>query len=409
MAFWKQVLISLLVVVLAGAAWYFYFPGAQDVLSRLGVVQGPSPSSSGGSGGGPGGPGGRGGFGSRASTVVTEPAKTSTINTRLNALGDGVSAHSVTVTPSASGTLAEVAVSSGTSVTSGQVIAKLDAKTQQIAYNKAKLALDDAQAALERTRQLANANAATAVQLKNAQLAVDNARLALQSAQVDLEDRTITAPIAGTIGIVQVSAGNAVTTQTVIATIEDRSAIKISFWVPARFVGAIAPGDPVTAVPVARPEQTVKGTISAVDNKVDSASGTFEVQARIPNTDDSLRPGMAFTVSMSFPGQTYPAVNPLAVQWGSGGAYVWRASQGKAEQVNVRIVQRNTESVLVSGDIKAGDQIVTEGLTGLRPGAAVEIAGQAANDTAPASGNGQNGQNGKETGAPAKSPAPTGS
>ena len=50
---------------------------------------------------------------------------------------------------------------------------------------------------------------------------------------------------------------------------------------------------------------------------------------------------------MKFPGDTYPAVNPLAIQWGSDGAFVWAVEDGKAKRVPVRIIQRNTETVLV--------------------------------------------------------------
>ena len=65
---------------------------------------------------------------------------------------------------------------------------------------------------------------------------------------------------------------------------------------------------------------------------------------------------------MKFPGDTYPSVDPLAIQWGTDGAFVWAVRDGKAERVPVRIVQRNTESVLVVGRSRRGDSVVTEGV-----------------------------------------------
>ena len=47
---------------------------------------------------------------------------------------------------------------------------------------------------------------------------------------------------------------------------------------------------------------------------------------------------------MKFPGDTYPAVSPLAIQWGTDGAFVWAVEDGKAKRMPVRIVQRNTET-----------------------------------------------------------------
>ncbi len=52
-------------------------------------------------------------------------------------------------------------------------------------------------------------------------------------------------------------------------------------------------------------------------------SRTLRVQAGIANPDDSLRAGMSFQVTMKFPGDTYPAVSPLAIQGGTDGAFVW--------------------------------------------------------------------------------------
>ncbi len=379
MAIWKQILLSLVVLAAIAALWYFYFPGAQEVATRFGVpaLAAQQDEASAGRGGGGARPSGGfpGGFGGgRQTNVIAEAATIAVINNRLTALGDGTALHSVTVVPNASGKLADVLVKSGALVSNGDVIARLDSDAEQIAADRARLALADAQATLDRYSQLRDTNL-TAAQMQSARLAVDNARLALQSAELELSNRGIVAPIDGRIGIVQVDVGNAVTTQTEIATIEDRSDILISFWVPERLTGAVEIGEPIKAVPVARPQDEVVGEVIAIDNRIDPASGTFEVRARVPNGEDELRAGMSFTVSMDFAGDSFVAVNPLAIQWGSDGAYVWQMVDDKAERKDIRIVQRNSETVLVAGDIEAGDMVITEGLTALREGAAVKLAG----------------------------------
>jgi len=382
MAFWKQALISLVVIAVVAFGWFTFFPGAQEIVARFGNNESAASGDAKPAATGPGARGGAGGGfgGNRASTVVTRQAGTGVINNALTALGTGVALHAVTVTPRASGTLTEILVSPGAVIKAGDVIAKLDATAQQIAADKAKLALQDAQATMDRYTQLDSTNTITKAQLQTTQLALDNAQLNFRSAELDLQDRSLVAPIDGTIGIIQVDAGNAVTTSTTIATIEDRSQILISYWVPEHLLDNIAVGDPVSAIPVARPQSTVEGKIAAIDNKIDTASGAFEVQASMPNPKDELRAGMSFTVKMSFPGDDFIAVDPLAIQWGSEGAYVWRANGGKAERIGVKIVQRNSESVLVAGDIAEGDPIITEGLDGLRAGGAIQIYGEAPKD-----------------------------
>ena len=213
------------------------------------------------------------------------------------------------------------------------------------------------------------------MQLTDAELVVGNARLALRDAQLNLDRRAITAPIAGIIGILPVEAGNYVTTDTVVATIDDRSLIKIDFYVPERLAANMAVGGTLTASPIARPDEVFDGTVSAVDNRVDDKSRTLLVQAEIPNDKDTLRAGMSFRITVKFPGDVYPSVDPLAIQWGTDGAFVWVIRDDKARRTPVRIVQRNTESVLVAAEgIAPGDTVVTEGVHAVRDGAEVLVA-----------------------------------
>jgi RND family efflux transporter MFP subunit len=197
----------------------------------------------------------------------------------------------------------------------------------------------------------------------------------LRDAELAFERRSIVAPISGIVGILPIEAGNYVTSQTTVATIDDRSSIIVDFWAPERFASAIAVGQQLTATPISQPGRTFEGAVSAVDNRLDEASRTLLVQARIENPNDTLRAGMSFQVTMAFPGDIFPSVDPLAIQWGSDGAFVWAIEGGRAKRTPVRIVQRNTETVLVDADIKPGDLVVTEGIHAVRDGAEVLVAG----------------------------------
>jgi len=136
----------------------------------------------------------------------------------------------------------------------------------------------------------------------------------------------------------------------------------------------VAPGDIVTATPIATPGHPITGTVTAVDNRVDESSRTLRVQASIANTDDLLRAGMAFRISLNFTGAEVPAVSPLSIQWGADGAFVWIVRESKAARLPIRILQRNADAVLVEADLQPGDLVVTEGVQALRPGADVAIA-----------------------------------
>lgn len=369
MSLWKQLLLSVVVLAAAAALWVFYYPGADAMLARWGLgpapqqvqqAQGQPPRQGGGRPGGAGQP-----------TVVSEAVVTAVINDRLSAIGTGRALNSVTVTPFSAGRLTEILVPSGSRVAAGDVIARLDAEAEEIAADRARIALEDAQSRLERVRALRNTNTSTAVQVTEAELAVGNARLALREAELALDRRIVRAPIAGIVGILPITPGNYVSTTTEIATIDDRSTILVDFWVPERFASAISVGSPLSAMSIARGSETFEGRVSAIDNRIDPNSRTLRIQAGIDNPTDSLRAGMSFQVAMQFPGDSYPAVNPLAIQWSTEGAFVWAVRDGNAVRVPVRIVQRNTDSVLVDGDLPAGTQVVIEGVHELREGGGV--------------------------------------
>ncbi|OAM77120.1 efflux RND transporter periplasmic adaptor subunit [Devosia elaeis] len=368
----RQFLASLVILLAAGIAWLFLVPGAPDTLARVGIVLPFGPSTQTEAGTGSGGPR-MGGFAGRVTNVVTAAVASATINDTLNAIGEGTPARSVTVMAASAGTLAEVLVRPGQMVEAGDVIARFDSAAEQIEYDRAALAAEDAAATLARTTGLANSNVVAGTALAAAELAHANAQLALRNAELALGRRTITSPIAGSVGLIRVTPGNYVAAQTAITTIDDTSSILIDFWVPERYAAQIRPGMPVSVSAVSLPGRDFTGDISAIDNRIDPASRTLQVQAEIPNPDNALRSGMSFSVALGFPGENYPTVNPLAVLWSAEGSYVWKYQDGAATRVMAEIVQRNSDGVLVRADLAPGDVIITEGILQLSEGMPVNV------------------------------------
>ena len=364
----RQIILSLIVVLIAAAGWYAYdkgyFPGHQSgVSAATGAGQGGGGGSSRGQGPG----GGRGG----SVLVITAPVGTDDTGIDLSAIGTVAAAQEVTLYPQDSGFVVAIEFAPGTKVTKGQTLVRLDDSDQQVALQKARIALDTAQAALDRAQQLATSNNITTVALTDARTARQNAQIELQSAQNALAKRTITAPFAGTIGLTDISVGDLISSSKAVATLDDMSEVTISFDVPERASGLVAVGQAVTATTQALAGQAFKGTISAVDNRVDPVVRTLKVKATLPNDANVLKPGMALTAAMSFPGQPHPSVPSLAVQWDRNGSYVWRVADGSAHRVAVQILGRRSGAVILDGGVAQNDAVVVEGLQRIREGSKV--------------------------------------
>jgi RND family efflux transporter MFP subunit len=428
MSVWAQIAVSLVVAAVATVLAALYVPAALPLIERAGLVQpltqlgvlppageaapggdgragaapgdqaargnasgagapgggsapdggtraggGASPGGGAPGGGPPGGAGGRGGppgGGGPTAVVADEPALR-VMNDIVTAIGSARAARSVILSAEVGGRIVALKVASGDYVEAGTVVAELDDEAARIALDRAALVADDARATRDRIAQLRASGSATDLQTREAELALQTAELALREAEFDLGRHRITAPISGWVGILAADEGNRIMAGDEITRIDDRSSLIVDFRVPERVVSSLSPGDPLAATPLAEPDREIAGTIEALDNRVDEASRTLLVRAAIGNADDRLRPGMAFLISLAFTGDSHPAVDPLAIQWGSDGAYVWAVRDAKALRLPVRILQRGTDAVLIEADFLPGDLVVTEGVQALRPGADV--------------------------------------
>ncbi|MBC2774828.1 efflux RND transporter periplasmic adaptor subunit [Rhizobium sp. AQ_MP] len=394
MPLWKQLAISIALIFIGLCAWVYFSPGTGQTLVSMGVPQsvvslvsrapevegqrqggqgqGAQQAQTGGQGAGQGQGNRRGG--NQAILVATQPVTMGVVNGRLSAIGDGEAIEAVTVMPQTSGTVAEILVTSGQKVKKGDVIARLDREEQVILRDQAVVAL---RSATEKAESYRNLQSFSRLDVLDAQIAEEQAQLQLTTAELNLKRRDIIAPIDGVIGIVGVSIGDNVTNSTAIVSLDNRSQLLVDFWAPERFAAAVKPGMPIEASLVSRPGQIFKGSVEAVDSRVDQASRTIRIRAKIDNPDDVLRAGMSFNVVMRFPGDRYAAVNPLAVQWDGEGSFVWQIVDNKSVKTRVTIVQRNSDQILVEAALKEGDVVAVEGLQRVREGGAVEVAGAA--------------------------------
>lgn len=375
MALWKQILMSLCLVALATVGAALWVPAARPLLERAGLA-GPmeraglmraAPEAAAGDGRGPMGraPGGV--------PVIAVPPMPVAMDSLVEAIGTTRGIRSVTVASEVTGRITALAIRSGDRVEAGQLLVQIDDNAARIAVDRARVALDYARNEYDRMERLQQTGSASVLQREDAELAVRNAELQLRESQHQLDQHSITAPAAGWVGIITLEPGDLIGSGTEITSIEDRSRLLVDFRVPERLVGQMRLGTIVSAAPLSEPDLPIEGRITALDNRVEAASRTLRVQAEVDNDEDRLRAGMALAVTARIGGETRPSVDPLAIQWGTAGAYVWAVRDGRAVFVPVRILQRTSDAVLVSADFRPGDLVVIEGVQTLRQNTEVSV------------------------------------
>jgi RND family efflux transporter MFP subunit len=381
MRIWKQLLLSVAILLGGLCLWVYLSADQGRALVSMGIpesvvaavnpqVSEPAGAVASSSGGGVQAPGSGG---AQAVLVATRPVATGTVNDQLSAIGSGEAIQSVIVMPQAVGTINEIHVASGDRVTKGQLLVRLDDDEQVILRDQAKVLLRSAR---EKADSYATLKSFSRLEVLDAQIAKETAQLAVTNAELALKRRSVVAPIDGIVGIVAVNIGDNVTTTSNVVQLDNRTELLVDFWAPERFAVQVNVGMPVEATSASRPGKVFQGSIEAVDNRVDPASRTIRIRAKIENQEDMLRAGMSFGVTMRFPGETYASVDPLAVQWDSKGSFVWKVVDRKSVKSRVRIIQRNPDAILVAGEVKEGDVVATEGLQRVRENGSVRIAGE---------------------------------
>ena len=210
---------------------------------------------------------------------------------------------------------------------------------------------------------------------------VSAAKAATEASRVQLSYTSINAPIDGRTGSLMVNQGNIVKANdtTPLVVINQVNPIYVTFAVPEsqlsdikRYMGQ---GDLQVAATIPNdtgsPEQ---GTLTFVDNAVDTVTGTVKLKATFANTGQRLWPGQFVNVVMTLANQPDATVVPSqALQTGQQGRYVFVVKPDETvEMRNVTVLRTAGEKTVIASGLTAGERVVTDGQMRLRPGSKIK-------------------------------------
>jgi multidrug efflux system membrane fusion protein len=315
---------------------------------------------------------------------------------RIQAIGNVEAYSTVAVKARTDGQIVEVGFKEGEEVKKGQILFKIDPRPFEAALRQAEAnAMRDAAAGEQarsqerRYQELLDKNfiskEAYAQIRTNATTAEATARAsqaALDNAKLNLEYCTITAPIGGYAGKIQIQMGNLVKANDVnpLVVINQVHPIYVNFAVPEQRLAEVREHMALNslAVEVLLPgvdKTAATGTLIFVDNAVDPSTGTIRLRARFVNKENVLWPGQFVGVSVRLFEEPNAIVIPsTAVQTGPEGQYVYVVGQDMVADVR-KIEVRRTEGdhTIVARGLAKGEQVVTRGQLRLGPKTRVQI------------------------------------
>lgn len=384
---WLLGLALVAALLAAGGWWWKQRTGAAPAATA-------APAGTGQSAGGGRGTGGPGRFaGGQAQPVSVGVVRREDVRVMVSAIGTMNARATAVVRAKVSGELKALRFKEGEEVKAGQLLAEIDPRSYQAALQQVQGNLLRDQALLNNARidlrryqdlkaqdsiagQQVDTQAALVRQYEGV-VAADQAQV--DAARLQLEYTRVTAPIAGRLGLRQADLGNVVNPSDTngIVTVTQVRPIDAMFSVPeahlAQIRAHLAQSDPLPVELWDREQKKRlgRGRLGALDNAIDTTTGTIKVKAAFANEEGQLYPNQFVNVKLQVQllrqALTVPAT---AVQ--NNYVYLVQAD-GTVTQRRIRVGSVDGERVSVEGELSEGDQVVTDGIDRLREGAKVVV------------------------------------
>jgi len=342
-------------------------------------------------------------------SVKVEQVAKSEFNMDYNVSGKIEASNKAIVAPKVSGRVTEVDTKLGDRVKKGQILFQIESKgarnqlTQaeaslgiaKVNFNTAEQALMDAQSNYDRYSSLYDSKLVSKSEFEQATTKLVNAKLSLEQAQLQINqseatlsisqdnynDYSVTAPIDGLIGEINVENGVMVGNQTDAAVIVNIDTVKVDASVPESIVNSIRLGSKVT-VTIDSLHKSVTGKLNNISPKADVTTMGYPAEMVLDNQTGEIKPGMAVKVNLYTGTMQNIIALPLdAVTEQDGQHNVYIVENNKAKEVAVVTGVSNDTRVEICKGLEEGDSIIISGNRLISNGQKVKVVTQQDGDS----------------------------
>lgn len=329
-------------------------------------------------------------------SVRTAPVTRTDVPQYLEGLGNVQAFNTVTITARVDGQIQSINFTEGQEVKKGDVLAQIDPRPYQAAFDLASAtkAKDEAQLAnarsdLKRYRILQPKNLTSKQTLDTQKSLVDQLEAQVKadqanvdSAKTQLDYTSIKSPIDGQTGIRLVDIGNNVhSTDTAgIVVVTQTHPISAIFTLPEdalpQIHTAMTNGEVgVTALAQDDKTELDTGKLLLIDNQINQQTGTIKLKATFQNEKGTLWPGQFINARLLLQvQQKVLSIPAAAAQRGPDGMFVYVVkADGTVEARPIKAGTETNGSIVADGGLKEGETVVITNQYRLQPGSTVKV------------------------------------
>ena len=292
------------------------------------------------------------------------------------------------VSPEISGRISRILVEEGDWVETGQVVVELDRELRLLALRsheaslaKKKVELDFSRRRFERGKSLLSKGAISEENVESldqivqiAESEVVLAEIEVATMQEEIEDTSIAVQASGRVASRHVSLGETVTPTNPLFTIIQENPLKVITEIAELLLPQVRKGVRIRLQFDAFQNRQFSAPVHFVHPASNPRSGAFPVELRLPNPGLQVKPGMVARITMPAGVHRDVLVVPLdSLLEDTEGYHLFLIKDGKACKTAVGLERRIGSDTIVTGELSAGDQVVTSGHINLTDGTSVEV------------------------------------
>lgn len=303
----------------------------------------------------------------KVKTLLIEPQAS---ERRIETTGNIMADEEVVLYPETQGRIVKINFAEGAQVKKGELLLKINDSDLQAQLKKATATKKLKEDTEKRNKTLLEKGAISneLYDIASTELSSINADIDLLKEQIRKTE--IRAPFNGVIGLRNISEGSYVTPTTRIAALQNINQIKVEFSVPEKYANTIQKGSIVLFTTEGKKQLQAK--IYAIEPKIDDVTRNVIMRAICANPKQEILPGSFAKVSIVASTNTKAYLLPTqAIVPILKGQKVYVAQGDSVIERKVKTGVRKDDVIEVTEGLKAGDEVVVEGVMYLRNGAKI--------------------------------------